>query len=108
LDPLQGCRLIGACRVLHGIKDSTIILHSRAGCYCGILLLNALHDQSDVRIVCSGIHQKDITYGAEKKIEKAIRETHKSFNSNLIGILNCSAPVLIGDDVEGVISSLNQ
>jgi len=37
-----------------------------------MILLRALYDQSDVRVVCSGMHEKDVVHGAEDRIAKVI------------------------------------
>ena len=106
IEPTQGDRLIGAFRAFHGITDSVTIIHSPPGCYCGMLLLRAMYDQSDVRIACSGIHQRDMVYGAEDNIARALKRVDEIFHSKLIAVLGCSAPVVMGDDVQGMIESL--
>ena len=106
IEPIQGCRAIGALRAFHGVKDCVSILHSRPGCYCGMMLLRALYDQSDMRVVCSGMHEKDVVHGAEDRIAKAIKKVDELYKPKLIACLSCCAPAIIGDDVEGVIDSL--
>ncbi|RLA96165.1 MAG: nitrogenase [Deltaproteobacteria bacterium] len=103
-DPTQGCRMIGASRVYHGIKDAFLILHSPPGCHSGLLLLKALYDNADVRIAFSGMHpSRDFVYGAERKVLRAIEEVHRTFNPKLIAIVDCCAPAIIGDDLEAML-----
>ncbi len=108
-DPTQDCKLVGAARAFGGIKDAVTIIHARPGCHCGVLLLRALgSNQNDIRIVSSGFRAQDMVYGAEGRLAAAIRLSYKNFNSSLIAVLNCSAPAIMGDDVEGVVFSLKQ
>lgn len=107
-EPAQGCRAIGALRAFHGVTDCVSILHSRAGCYCGMMLLRALYDQSDIRVVCSGMHEKDVVHGAEGRIANAIKKVDALYKPKLIACLGCCAPTIIGDDVEGVIDALRR
>ncbi len=108
-DPTQDCKLVGAVRALAGIKDSITIVHARPGCHCGILLLRALgSNQNDIRIVSSGFRAQDMVYGAEGRLAAAIRLSYKNFKPSLIAVLNCSAPAIMGDDVEGVVQALKE
>ena len=108
-DPTQDCKLVGAARALGGIKDSITIVHGRPGCHCGVLLLRALgSNQNDIRIVSSGFRAQDMVYGAEGRLAASIRLSYKNFKSSLIAVLNCSAPVIMGDDVEGVVHRLKE
>ncbi len=108
IEPIQGCRAIGALRAFHGVNDCVSILHSRPGCYCGMMLLRALYDQSDVRVACSGMHEKDVVHGAEDRIAKAIKKVDELYKPEMIACLSCCAPTIIGDDVGGVIDSLRR
>ncbi len=108
-DPTQDCKLVGAARALGGIKDAVTIVHARPGCHCGVLLLRALgSNQNDIRIVGSGFRAQDMVYGAEGRLAAAIRLSYKNFKPGLIAVLNCSAPAIMGDDVEGVVRSMKE
>ena len=108
-DPTQDCKLVGAARALGGIKDAVTIVHARPGCHCGVLLLRALgSNQDDIRIVGSGFRAQDMVYGAEGRLATSIRLSYKNFNPGLIAVLNCSAPAIMGDDVEGVVHALKE
>ena len=103
-DPTQDCKLVGAARALGGIKDAVTIVHGRPGCHCGVLLLRALgSNQNDIRIVSSGLRAQDMVYGAEGRLTESIRLSYNNFKPALIAVLNCSAPAIMGDDVEGVV-----
>jgi len=108
-DPTQDCKLVGAARALSGVKDAVTIVHGRPGCHCGILLLRALSsNQNDIRIVSSGFRAQDMVYGAEGRLAGTIRLCYDNFKPSLIAALNCSAPVIMGDDVEGVVHAMEE
>ncbi|HJH26116.1 MAG TPA: nitrogenase, partial [Methanophagales archaeon] len=108
-DPTQDCKLVGAARALAGIKDSITIVHARPGCHCGVLLLRALgSNQNDIRIVGSGFRAQDMVYGAEGRLAASVRLSYKNFKPGLIAVLNCSAPAIMGDDVEGVVQAMKK
>ncbi len=106
-DPTQDCKLVGAARALGGVKDAVTIVHGRPGCHCGVLLLRALgSNQNDIRIVSSGLRAQDVVYGAEGRLTESIRLSYNNFKPALIAVLNCSAPAIMGDDVEGVVHAM--
>ncbi len=106
-DPTQDCKLVGAARALGGVKDAVTIVHGRPGCHCGVLLLRALgSNQNDIRIVSSGLRAQDMVYGAEGRLMESIRLSYNNFKPALIAVLNCSAPAIMGDDVEGVVHAM--
>jgi light-independent protochlorophyllide reductase B subunit len=108
-DPTQDCKLVGAVRALSGVTDAITIIHARPGCHCGILLLRALgSNQNDIRIVGTAFHAQDMIYGAERTLADSIRLSYENFEPALIAVLNCSAPTIMGDDIEGVILSLKK
>ena len=90
LDPTQGCQLIGAFRAFHGIKDAYIIVHSPPDCHSGLLLLKSLQNNSDLRLAFTGIHPRDLVYGAEEKAMRTIKEVYERFHPPLIALLDLS------------------
>ena len=108
-DPTQDCKLVGAARAIAGVKDAITIVHARPGCHCGVLLLRALgSNQNDIRIVSSGLRAQDMVYGAEGRLTGAIMESYIDFKPALIAVCNCSAPAIMGDDVEGVVHAMKE
>ncbi len=108
-DPPQDCKLVGAMRAIHGVSDSITIVHARPGCHCGMLLLKALgSNQNDVRVISSGFRAHDTVYGAEGRLSSAIELSQEYFEPGLIAALNCSAPAIMGDDIEGVASAMEE
>lgn len=108
-DPLHDCKLIGASRAVCGIRDSAVIVHSRPGCQSGAALLRALgSQQDDVKIICSGLKGKEMALGGGKRVAHAVKATCDTLNPALIAVFNCSAPAVMGDDVEGVLASIEK
>lgn len=108
-DPTQDCKLLGAARALSGISDSVSIVHSRPGCHNGMFYLRTLgSNQNDIRIVGSGFQAHDAIYGGEEKLAKVIRLSYENFKPSLIAVLNCSAPVLMGADIEGIVYEMKE
>ncbi len=101
-DPMHDCKLIGAVRAICGIRDSAVITHARPGCQSGAALMRALgSQQDDVKIICSGIKGKEMALGGDFRVSAAIRAVEEQLNPGLIAVLNCSAPSIMGDDVQG-------
>ena len=88
---------------MHGISDCMTIIHGRNGCHCGALLLQTLgSEQNNVRVLTSGLKASDEVYSGEERLASAIRLADQTFCPKAISVLNCSAPVIMGEDVEGL------
>jgi nitrogenase molybdenum-iron protein alpha/beta subunit len=88
---------------MHGISDCMTIIHGRNGCHCGALLLQTLgSEQNNVRVLTSGLKASDEVYSGEERLASAIRLADQTFCPKAIAVLNCSAPVIMGEDVEGL------
>lgn len=102
-DPLHDCKLVGAVRAICGVRDSVVIVHARPGCHSGVLLLRTLSSKhNEAKIVFSGLRDKDMAFGGEGRVATAIKAAWEKLEPKLIAVLNCSAPAIMGDDVEGV------
>lgn len=108
-DPLHDCKLIGASRAICGIRDSAVILHSRPGCQSGAALLRALgSQQDDIKIICSGLKGKEMALGGAGRVAAAVKATWEHLNPGLIVVFNCSAPAIMGDDVQGALTAIEE
>jgi nitrogenase molybdenum-iron protein beta chain len=103
LDPTQGCRMVGAMRAFHGIKDGFVVLHSPPGCHSGALLLNCMPDNSSMRMTLSGLHTRDMVYGAERKALLALKKLHTTFRPSFIALMDCCAASILGEDLPAMI-----
>ncbi len=88
---------------MHGISDCMTIIHGRNGCHCGAMLLETLgSEQNSVRVLFSGLKSSDEVYSGEERLASAIRLADRTFGPRAVAVLNCSAPVIMGEDVEGL------
>jgi nitrogenase molybdenum-iron protein alpha/beta subunit len=102
-DPLHDCKMVGALRAFHGISDCVVLIHGRNGCHCGALLLQTLgSEQNSVRVLTSGLKASDEVYSGEERLTSAIRLADQTFHPKAIAVLNCSAPVIMGEDILGL------
>ncbi len=107
IDPSTDCKLLGIVRAFTGIEDSAVIVHGRPGCHSGVFTLQALTvPQKFVNIVYSGLREEDLTFGGEERLRKAILNTYRILKPKLIVIAVASAAGVMGDDVQGVVSSI--
>ena len=104
MEPLQGCRMIGAIRAFNGVIDGYSILHSPPGCHSGVMMLEVLQDNSDWRIAVSGMHQRDLVYGAENKCLLAIKKVYGTFKPNFIVAMDCCSSGILGEDLESIVN----
>ncbi|MFU8653909.1 nitrogenase component 1 [Methanotorris formicicus] len=105
MEPMQGCRMIGAVRAFIGIEDGYIVLHSPPGCHSGVMMLEVLQDNSDWRIAVSGMHQRDLIYGAEDKCLLAIKKVYENFKPSFIVSMDCCSSGILGEDLESVVEN---
>ncbi|AEG15745.1 oxidoreductase/nitrogenase component 1 [Desulfofundulus kuznetsovii DSM 6115] len=103
LDPTQGCRMVGAMRAFHGIKDGFVVLHSPPGCHSGALLLNCLPDNTSMRVALSGLHTRDLVYGAERKALLTLKKLHNTFRPSFMVLMDCCAASILGEDLPAMI-----
>lgn len=103
LDPVQGCRMVGAMRAFHGIRDGFVVLHSPPGCHSGALLLNSLPDNTSMRVALSGLHTRDMVYGAERKALLTLKKLHNTFQPSFMVLMDCCAASILGEDLPAMI-----
>ncbi len=104
IDPVIGCRALGAFRALHSFKDTFVLLHGLMGCHSGFAVLRLLQNNIDVRVMTTGMHQDDVVYGGEEHVYRAIVEVYRRARPRAIAVVECCASALIGDDIESAIS----
>lgn len=103
LDPTYGCRMVGAMRAFHGIKDGFVVLHSPPGCHSGALLLNCLPDNASMRVILSGLHTRDLIYGAEGKALLTLKKVYATFQPSFMVLMDCCAASILGEDLPAMI-----
>ena len=59
-------------------------------------------DESLLKGACCVLHERDVIFGSEKKLEKTLETVKEHYQPEVIAILGCCVPALIGDDIEAV------
>jgi nitrogenase molybdenum-iron protein beta chain len=102
-DPITSDMFTGAVRAFHGISDGFVLLHCPPGCYAGMFYLKALADQSDVRMVFSGMHARHLVHGADHLALEAVKRAYEKFKPSFIALIDSAGPAMLGDDLESVV-----
>ena len=102
MEPLSGCKVFGAFKAFYGIVGVTPIIHGPIGCYWGTLYHQAAQNENSLKATSSAIHDRDIVFGAEEKLEHAIEIARECYNPKMVAILGCCVSSIIGDDIKAV------
>lgn len=102
------CSFMGAYCATYAINDSFSVLHTPAGCHRRALHLWGVHDAlgNTNRGAATNLAEKDAVFGNENKLKKVILDAEKRLHPKLISVLTSCTPEIIGDDVQGVITSI--
>jgi len=98
----SGCRIFGAYKVYTGIEGIVPVIHGPVGCYWSSIFFQLAHNESRLKSGTSALHDRDVVFGSEKRLKQIIDAVNKHFSPEVIAILGCCAPALIGDDVDAV------
>jgi nitrogenase molybdenum-iron protein beta chain len=101
-DPSWGSDLSGAYRAMFSIKDAVSIFHSPAGCQAYVMSLLIQQVQSYGMIGTTALSERDVIFGGEEVLRRALIKTMDVYNPELICIIESTVSRLIGDDVEGI------
>jgi nitrogenase molybdenum-cofactor synthesis protein NifE len=107
-----GCKLSGAYKAINAIEDAVPIIHGPIGCahhrvlYENILVNSVLYGGELTHVVCTGLDEEDIIFGAEEKLKKSIQEVEKTFRPRLIAALASCPSGIIGEDFSKVVSQV--
>ena len=104
---MDAARYFGTFRACFGIKDAIIINHVPVGCNWGAMLFATRSNQPDIRNVCSVMHEREIVFGGENALKEALINANKLYKNPLFIVLVGDVPSIIGDDVEGVVESVD-
>jgi len=103
IDPAQGDKLLGAFRVISGIKDVPVIIHSPVGCHWGVNYIETLSSISPDAAI-SVLKERDVIFGGHDNLRKILDIVLKKRKSSHIIVLIGSVPSLIGDDYQGILN----
>lgn len=102
---LDGGRFLGAYRACSGIRDAVVLSHVPIGCQWGARMLGGSSCRKDMKHACTVLHEKEIVFGSESTLEKAILDAGSVYKSNIIIVVSGDVPSIIGDDCRSVIDS---
>jgi len=109
IEPPVDMRLNGAIRAFGGIKDAMTIVHGRSCCHADNFLYRLMTGgHSNIRLTGGGLRLRDISAGGHHKLGLSLAASYEQFKPSLISILVTSVPLMMGDDVEGVIMQMNE
>ena len=103
---MDGGKFFGAFRACSGIRDAVVLTHVPVGCNWGAAMFKTTSNQSDIRHACTVMHEREIVFGGEEALRKALIRADKLYNTPLLAVVAGDAPAIIGDDIEAVIDSI--
>ncbi len=104
VDPMQADKLLGVFRVVSGLKDAIVVVHSPVGCHWGINYIQRLSYRKTNSTV-SALRERSVIFGGHEHLKKSIEILFKNKKKDKYLIILCaSVPSIIGDDIEGIIS----
>ncbi|GAB6163902.1 V-containing nitrogenase subunit beta [Desulfothermus naphthae] len=103
VDPMQADKLLGVFRVVSGLKDAVVVVHSPVGCHWGINYIQRLSYRKTNSTV-SALRERSVIFGGHEHLKKSIEIIFKNKKKDKYLIILCaSVPSIIGDDIEGII-----
>mgnify|MGYP001339493428 FL=1 len=104
---MEGGRFFGAFRACSGITDAVVLNHVPVGCNWGVGMFNNISSQPDIRHACTVVHEREIVFGGEEALKRALRLADKTYDAPLLVVISGDVPSIIGDDIQSVIDSLS-
>ena len=104
------------CQAGH-IRGAVLIEHSPIGCSAGQVAYNSKFRNAlkmrkipveNTHWICSNLREKDMGYGGVGKLEASVLEAWKRHHPQAIFIATSCATGIIGDDVDGTASALQE
>ena len=107
--PRYSCAL-GAMQSVVAIKRGVPILHSGPGCGNKISKLIGQGEgyAGGSTIPCTNAEEKDVVFGAEKKLKDVIEGSFKVIDADLYVVMTGCTAAIVGDDVPSVVSEFQE
>jgi nitrogenase molybdenum-iron protein alpha/beta subunit len=99
--PRATCRLFGVIKAVGLVKNCVVLVHGPKGCVYHINYILGMRGAKPSHIYSTCLDEKDVIFGAEKKLCTAIEELDAEHRPELIAVLSCCATSIIGEDVIG-------
>jgi nitrogenase molybdenum-iron protein beta chain len=109
INPIFTCQPCGAQYASIGIEDCIGIVHGGQGCVMFVRLLFAQHFKENFDIASSSLHEDAAVFGAVHRVEEAVDVLLMRYPKvKVIPIITTCSTEVIGDDIDGVITKLNE
>ena len=107
-NPCKLCTPFGACMVFSGIADGVPFIHGSQGCSTYIRRYLIGHFREPVDIACSNFAEQTVVFGGEQNLRIGLQNVISQYNPRLIGVSTTCLAETIGDDVKGIIGSIER
>lgn len=104
VDPVTKCAILGISQVVAQIKGAAVLVHGPKGCAFPAYEAT-LYDRLTFNF--SEMCERAVIFGGEKLLREKIYDTYYDNLPSLIALLTTCSSEIIGDDVEGVIGSVD-
>ena len=104
LDSIRKCGILGVSRIAAQIKDASVIVHGPKGCVLPAFEASLTNPLS---ISYTEMCRETTVFGGEDDIAYKIRKEYFTNNPRIIVLISSCASEIIGDDIKGVIHSLD-
>ncbi|MDR2033409.1 MAG: Fe-only nitrogenase subunit beta [Helicobacteraceae bacterium] len=109
INPIFTCQPAGAQFVSIGVKDCIGIVHGGQGCVMFVRLMFSQHYKESFEIASSSVHEDGAVFGACSRVEEGVDVLLARYPKvKVIPIITTCSTEVIGDDVDGVITKLNE
>ncbi|AIQ63609.1 nitrogenase iron-iron protein beta chain [Paenibacillus stellifer] len=108
INPIFTCQPAGAQFASIGIKDCIGIVHGGQGCVMFVRLWFSQHFKDNFLMASSSVHEDGAVFGALDRVETAVDVLLIRYpDVKVVPIITTCSTEVIGDDVDGVITKLN-
>ncbi|MCW2273715.1 Fe-only nitrogenase subunit beta [Rhodoblastus acidophilus] len=109
INPIFTCQPAGAQYVSIGVKDCIGLVHGGQGCVMFVRLLISQHLKESFEIASSSLHEDGAVFGACGRVEEGVDVLLARYpHLKVIPIITTCSTEVIGDDVDGVITKLEE
>ncbi|WP_127076731.1 Fe-only nitrogenase subunit beta [Rhodomicrobium lacus] len=109
INPIFTCQPAGAQFASIGVKECIGIVHGGQGCVMFVRLLISQHLKESFEIASSSLHEDGAVFGALNRVEEAVDVLLSRYpDVKVVPIITTCSTEVIGDDVDGVITKLEE
>ncbi len=109
INPIFTCQPAGAQFASIGIKDCIGIVHGGQGCVMFVRLMFSQHFKESFELASSSVHEEGAVFGALKRVEEGVDVLLMRYpHVKVIPIITTCSTEIIGDDIDGLITQLNE